>query len=248
MIIDNYFSILESLTFPYKYIASFTQHCNNPAVWGHYANNHKGICLKFRTQKLDDNSIGLSLKNNSYSNSYSESSFHFSKIYYKEKYPEYNFFQSLGSLPLYILNQWFLDEKGNQSSSTNLIKNEELWRNEYWKNFGQNNSIKLREWEYENEYRLIMASSFVETKEDKNNRIFEYNFSDLEGIIFGMKTPNEKKLEIIKTIFDKCKKESRTDFKFYQADYNSKKGLIDIKEMASLNSHICSEIQKTKTP
>ena len=241
MIVDNYLAILESITFPYRCIASFTQHCNNAAVWGHYSDGHKGICLKFKTQKLKDRGIGLALKNNSYFNTKSESIIPFQKILYQRQYPEIDFFKSIGVLPMHILErQWFFDKEGNPTSSTNLMQNEEMWRDNYWKNFNQRTSIKLKEWEYEHEYRLMLSSFFSNIK-NKSNRVFKYNFSSLEGIIFGINTPNEEKLDIMKIIIDKCKKESRTDFKFYQACYNSKKGLIESREMKIVNLNIFSE-------
>ena len=245
MIIDNYFSILESITFPYRCTASFTQYCNNISVWGHYSDGHKGICLKFKTQKLKDDSIGISMTNASYFNTQSESVIPFTKILYKRRYPECDFFKSMGTLPRHILEHWFSDEKGNQNSSTNFMQDEKLWRKNYWKNFGQKTSIKLKEWEYENEYRLIIPS-FFDDIHNKSNRIFKYNFSSLEGIIFGIKTSYEDKLEIMKIIFDKCKKESRTDFNFYQSYYNSKKGLIENRKIEEFNLSICSEIKKQK--
>ncbi len=244
MVIDNYLSILESITFPYWCTASFTQYCNNPSVWGHYSDGHKGICLKFKTQKIKGGGVGLPMTNTPYFNTQSESVIPFTKIFYQRKYPECDFFRSMGILPRCILENWFSDEKGNQSSSADLMQNEELWRNHYWKNFYQKKiSIKLKEWKYENEYRLIIPSCFRDIQKG-SNRLFKYKFSSLEGIIFGIKTPDESKLEIMKIIFDKCKKESRADFKFYQACYNSKNGLIKDREMAISNLNICSEIKK----
>lgn len=231
MIIDNYFSILESLIFPHWCTACFTQGYNNTAVWGHYSEGHTGVCLKFKTQRLKNGAIGISLINDLYSNTNLEKIFPFKKILYNRKYPEINFFKSIGTLPLPVLKtSWFSDEEGNQSSNTDLIQNENLWRNDYWNTFGQKTSIKLKEWEYEHEYRLVMTSFSSDIK-NNNNRVFKYKFSDLEGIIFGIKTPDESKLEIMKIIADKCKKESRADFQFYQSYYNSKTGLIGIKKM-----------------
>ena len=245
MIVDNYLSILESITFPYWCAASFTQYCNNTSVWGHYSDGHKGICLKFKTQKLKEGSVGIAMTNTPYFNTQSESVIPFTKIFYRRKYPECNFFKSMGVLPRYILKDLFSDEKGNQSSSINLMQNEELWRNKYWKNFGKKISIKLKEWEYESEYRLIIPSCLSDIQK-KCNRMFKYNFSSLEGIIFGIKTPYEEKLKTMKIIFDKCKKESRTDFKFYQAYYNPKKGLIEDREMKMSNLSMFSEIKGKK--
>ena len=242
MRINNYFSVLESLVLPYWCTSSFTQHCNNASLWGHYSDGHKGICLKFKTQKNGNEDIGIPVTNSVYFENQTESVISFTKILYQTKYPEYDFFRLIAKLNSSSLIDYFSDEEGNKSLSTNFIENETLWREYYWKEFHKKISIKSKEWEYEKEYRLMM-SSFLSDIQNKNNRKFKYNFSSLEGIIFGIKTPSEDKLEIIKIIYDKCKRKSRTDFKFYQAYYDSNTGRIENKEMEELNSRIFSDIK-----
>jgi hypothetical protein len=69
---------------------------------------------------------------------------------------------------------------------------------------------------------------------DPKSRITTYEFKQLEGIIFGIKTPIEKKIEICKIIEEKCRAANRTDFKFYQAYYAQEKGSIEHREMTLL--------------
>jgi hypothetical protein len=45
----------------------------------------------------------------------------------------------------------------------------------------------------------------------------KYDFSALDGIIFGIRTPATDKIKIIEIIERKCKEAGRTDFNFYQA-------------------------------
>jgi len=66
---------------------------------------------------------------------------------------------------------------------------------------------------------------------EKSSRKFTYQFSDLEGIIFGIKTPEDSKTSIIRIIEEKCRAEHRTDFKFYQAFYSKKDAHIDRNEI-----------------
>ena len=47
----------------------------------------------------------------------------------------------MGALSRSIIEDWFSDEEGNESSSTNLMHNEELWKSDYWKQFSKKNSI-----------------------------------------------------------------------------------------------------------
>ena len=60
-----------------------------------------------------------------------------------------------------------------------------------------------------------------------NNRKLKYEFSALESITFGMKMSWLDKLEIIKIIQEKCKKENRQNFIFYEARYCEKSGKIE---------------------
>lgn len=59
----------------------------------------------------------------------------------------------------------------------------------------------------------------------------KYEFNDLEGIVFGIKTPLEAKLKIINIIEEKCKKTNRQDFAFYQAQYSASTGGIKVFRM-----------------
>ena len=45
---EEYLKSLEGLVHPPWYTATFTGNCNNPSIWGHYGDGHKGVCLKFR--------------------------------------------------------------------------------------------------------------------------------------------------------------------------------------------------------
>ena len=71
------------------------------------------------------------------------------------------------------------------------------WRTEYWKNFYRDISVKTRDWEYEKESRMIL-NSFLDDLSDKKRRTLTYNFNSLKGIIFGIRTSNTDKLEIMK--------------------------------------------------
>lgn len=55
---NAYLNRIENLTYPAAYVACFMEDCTNAAVWSHYGDSHKGVCLKFRTK--DNHSIDLS--------------------------------------------------------------------------------------------------------------------------------------------------------------------------------------------
>ena len=89
---------------------------------------------------------------------------------------------------------------------------------------------KLEAWSYEQEYRLVLTSSIFDFSE-KQKRKPKYDFRDLDGIIFGIETPVEHKLDIVKIVEDKCRLYNRTDFNFYQAYYSRRKGTIEHAKM-----------------
>jgi hypothetical protein len=54
-------------------------------------------------------------------------------------------------------------------------------------------------------------------------RKMKYAFEDLEGIVFGIKTSDSNKREIIRIVRRKCAEAGRKDFEFLQA-YRSPDG------------------------
>ena len=69
---------------------------------------------------------------------------------------------------------------------------------------------------------------------EPQSRCIKYDFNSLDGIIFGIKTPMESKLEIIYRVYEHCQKTERTDFKFYQARYDRQRDKIVPMELQQL--------------
>jgi hypothetical protein len=107
------------------------------------------------------------------------------------------------------------------------------WQNKYWNAYEHAITRKLKAWAYEQEYRLTLSGMYTNFSEPKS-RTLTYDFNDLEGIIFGIKTPMERKLAICTIIEEKCRAAGRTDFKFYQAFYSRALGTIEHAEMGLL--------------
>ena len=93
------------------------------------------------------------------------------------------------------------------------------WRKKYWDNIDNCICHKLSDWKNEKEYRISIVDSFHDF-EDKNSRAFNYDFNDLEAIIFGMRTPIKERIEIINIIRKKCKENNRDSFDFYEMKYD----------------------------
>jgi hypothetical protein len=228
---EKFISKLESEIYPKWHSASFLYECSNSAIWGHYGDNHKGVCLKFKSYEGDSN-LTLNLETEyGYNNSgpiigMTPHTFH--KIQYHNKHVEIDFFRSIARMNKSQINTlWYSDSDGNLSvCGEPLNENEDEWRRNYWGNFYNSLTVKLKEWEYEQEYRLIIHGDLTDYS-DANKRKLKYDFNDLEGIIFGIKTENTDKFKIIKVIEEKCKANNRTQFEFFQAYYSKDTGKIE---------------------
>lgn len=233
---NAYLNKIEKLTYPEAYVACFMEDCTNAAIWGHYGDSHRGVCLRFKSKDTESNpSINLNcITGWSSTPIYSYRPFAFRKMDYKNKFPSIDFFKSIGRLPVgQLMGQWYTDKEGNISQCSAHMKDkntEEEWRKQYWNNYDSCFFIKLKDWEYEKEQRLLL-SSVLDSFKDTQDRKLKYKFEDLEAIIFGMKTSTEDKIKIIKIIEEKCKENNRKEFDFYQANYFQSTGKMEIKKL-----------------
>lgn len=237
---DAYLNQIMKLTYPKFYVASFMENCTNTVAWGHYANGHKGVCLKFKTEERNGlPSIDLKcIVGRGSKPIYDYRPFLFRKIEYVNQFPSINFFNSLGRLNVnQLISQWYTNQNGEKSQCAMHLENKnnkQEWREQYWANYKKSIFMKLKDWEYEKEYRLSLSSS-LNLYNEKKARKLKYKFEDLEAIIFGLKTSMENKIKIIKIIESKCKANNRDDFDFYQANYSSSKGSMKISKIHSVN-------------
>jgi hypothetical protein len=235
---EEYIHAIEKLIYPDWYTACFIAKCDNSSVWGHYGDKHRGVCLSFKAEPENDNVFiklhGVNGWNNS-GPTYGKTKHTFFKIDYEKKPVEVDFFRSLGCLPRPVLTKfWYANENGLRSAcADDLFDAEEQWRDKHWTNFYKGTTTKLKDWKYEEEYRLILSSSLQDIG-DPAIRKLKYDFDALESITFGIKTAIEDKVKIMKIIEAKCQSKNRKDFKFYQAYYSSQKGSIDRFEMSMI--------------
>ncbi|SHN20344.1 DUF2971 domain-containing protein [Flavobacterium xinjiangense] len=235
-----YVSRIEEITYPNWYTACFMSSCNNSSIWGHYGEQHKGVCLKFKTSSIGEKiQLNIEKVNGCNENGVTIGMvpLTFYKVNYENKHIEIDFFKSLGRLQVFILrSHWYTDKEGNVSKCADPISKDpevaKKWHSEYWKSFYRGVTTKLEDWNYENEYRLIVTNMLDDFDTVKSRKL-KYDFSSLEGIIFGIKTSNKDKLKIMKIVDDKCTKYNRTDFNFYQAYYSKETGKIEY-ELLSL--------------
>jgi len=146
----------------------------------------------------------------------------------------------MGRFPEPVLKtEWYSDEQGNISvCADDVFRNMSDWRERYWASFRKLTFTKLSDWQYENEYRLTLMSP-LDSFEDPKDRKLKYSFSDLEGIIFGIRTPLAEKARIIDVIASKCRAEGRKSFAFYQATYNAQSGKIENRPLELIKFDSC---------
>ena len=234
-----YLKQLERLLYPDWYVACFMRDYRNSSVWGNYGDKHKGICLIFEAETTDEKtcltlnqitgwSTNRNIDDGAYREHWGPVTMPFQEVNYIEKAGEIDFFRSIGSLPKPMLQKlWYSDKEGNTSECGAHLgtDSEDAWQKKYWDTFSRDITVKTRDWEYEQESRLILHSSLSDLSEERRRKL-TYNFSSLKGIIFGIRTSDADKLKIMETIFKKCQANDRTDFEFFQAYYCHETGRI----------------------
>ncbi|MFM0615000.1 DUF2971 domain-containing protein [Paraburkholderia nemoris] len=240
---DYYVSSLERLLYPDWHVACFVADPTNSAMWGGYGDSHRGACLKFKANVDDQGARSLDLyRANSWSGGKDGMVAHhayvphrFEQVRYTSDFPEVDFFESIATLPRSKLSGfWFAGPNGERSTTAKrMLSEDEGWRQEYWRKFANSFSTKSDEWAHEKETRLVLHSS-LQKFDDTASRQLRYRFSDLAGIVFGMKTANEDKLHILRIIERKCAAEGRKDFEFYQARFSERTKKIELAPLSIL--------------
>lgn len=241
---NHYVTALERLIHPDWHVACFVTNPTNASMWGAYADGHRGVCLKFKTRPDGNGAPALALyranggswnRNTGMTTNYAYVPHRFEKVLYTAEFPEIDFFESLGTLPMFKLHGfWFTGPNGERSATASrMLREDETWRQEYWRKFAESYSTKSSEWKHEEECRLILSSHWNRF-DDPASRKLKYQFADLAGIVFGIKTPAEDKLKIMRIIERKCAAEDRHDFEFIQAHYSHRTKRIELTPLTLL--------------
>lgn len=230
---SHYLEVIEQFTYPKYFIASFLKEPYNSSVWRHYGQGHRGVCLIFETNNEGEipflNVICSSMYNSNskeFENLYSDQRLKLKKVNYSGDFEEINFFESLGRIPEPLVKSFYVDENKNKSILFDkVLNNQEGWKKSFWDKYENNKLIKTKDWAYEKEYRIVF-NRLMDYEIEEKDRKLKYDFSCLKGLIFGIKTPENKKDEIIKIIKNKCYQNNILDFEFYQAYFCKEENII----------------------
>lgn len=204
------------------YLACFSEKNDNQLMWSHYADSHKGICLVYEFES-DENGLKIELD---------EGNHYIKPIKYGEYSDKISIFKNIGKLPYPILDKEWLNFNGKSSKLCSYYFSKEFHSN-YWDIINEKTIFKFKDWEYENEYRMVDYPMFGEqlTREE---RLKNYNINQLKGIIFGVRTPIKTKFEIIEMLDKELKGEQRENFEFYQARQGIYREKLQIDKISSL--------------
>jgi len=230
-----YVKAIEKLIFPEWYTACFMSECGNSATWGHYSKDHKGVCLVFESEEHAGKHV-LPLKVKGWVGhgpGQQTTKRAFYPVKYSDGIGEVDFFRSIGTLSAPdVIGMWYSNPgRAVSLCAKELMNDETSWRDAYWRNFLRDISQKTNDWAYEKEHRLLLYGMHQNFSEMKD-RVLTYEFSSLKGVIFGINTPTDDKLAIMRIIDIKCAEHGRTDFKFYQAFYSPKEKCIGHTELS----------------
>lgn len=219
---------IQEIIYPKVYVVCFSTDRANSAMWGNYADNHRGVCLVYRSTSIDGKETISVRSQMSVSNqriSYSFRNDTVSPVKYDGPMIQRNFFESLGRMTYKQIASWLISKSGEKSRFFENYKNEQ-WREKYWVDYKEKCCRKLPHWQHEKEYRLLLSDSFH--KHTPKERLIEYAPDSLVGVIFGIKTSEYDKIRIIRAI----KETGRLlpDFNFYQADYDDERQCIAVRK------------------
>lgn len=214
-------------------MACFSRNCTNASMWGVYAREHKGAALVFRPNVETDRRL---LRVHGLIGTGAEGfDLDFVPVDYGKVPPPIDFFCSIGRLPQTKLEaNWFRDRQGTPSARlTELTSDEAAWREALWAKYPSSSCWKHEDWRHEQEERLVATSPFSDDPAP-SGAAFTYEFSQLEGIVFGMRTSIDDKMAMVKIIEKKCREHGRRQFRFFEADYLPSKGAMVVSELTLL--------------
>jgi hypothetical protein len=219
-------SCLNSYTFQKKYFVSFSRSSENYLMWSHYADQHRGFCLIFRSQDGTLSQRSDSLKSKLTFDNLTISvpeHFTFKNVEYCENVKTVSAFDSF---PADVCKKYSFESEEERLKFLNSMDHYFLEKSIWW--------------EYEQEVRLLLAAPRAcyagRIELSKTHRLLHYDPTQLVGIIFGSRTTENAKNRIMELVSDKRLMLARNSdlkgspniFMFFQAKMSNFERQLDI--------------------
>ncbi|THE63134.1 hypothetical protein D8Y22_20125 [Salinadaptatus halalkaliphilus] len=224
---DRYIrEITNSLIHTNWHTLCFAKECASPPMWATYADEHRGAALMFRADCQTDESWGkMDVSEGAGSEDSEPTSGEITAplhaVDYESPPPEVDFFRFLGRLPLPKLESaWHSTPDGRTSQMMDEIVDDlDAWRENLWNHFHSMSTRKLRKWEHEQEIRMVLPDLL---ESEGSHRKVTYDMSQLEGIVFGLRTSLEDRFEVMKIISENNQDGDSSPVEFYEMVYDGK--------------------------
>lgn len=226
---DHYATaIVDALVHPPWHVACFSESCTNASMWSTYADGHAGAALMFRIEHGANGAPSIPLEGvvavassqddpqPRYQRGRVSGRLH--RVEYEAAAPELDFFKFLGRLPRpKLTSSWYSNRLGQRSPLLERIfGNEAAWRRDLWNTFERMTTTKLPDWKHEQEYRIVMDDLLALREVDRK---VTYEHAQLAGIVFGLKTRQADRLEIMRRAASARAASSSPALSFFQIGY-----------------------------
>ena len=194
-------------------------------MWSHYANYHKGICLRFRSVKDWEN---RELGEYYLDFDYRDYHYYSYSLRLARKDPFHNLFYKKKFLKVEYKPKDYICPKVNLLDDVDDSQMVKSLRNKYC------------DWHYEEEYRMIITRNDVDkgllSNDEFEKGLVKYQKEDLEGIIFGMKITYKNAKLVYETI-----KENYLDkgiiVNFYEAKEVQRRYEVKIEKIKDIDKY-----------
>lgn len=219
---------------PEQYFASFSRSRDNYLLWSHYANNHKGFCLIFRTEKgclqqsnaSRKDSVPFAIKDITMPHLFElhvPQSFEFRNVEYSPT-PE-----CMNGADFFSSSEWLCAD--DPEKSEHIMEN-------YIRTYLQKHNV----WDYEEETRIILPTGapFVMGRKviiPPHHRLFHYEPNQLAGIVLGANMPPEQTRRIKDIVCEKvhrrnerpCEEQSLHSFVIFKEQFSVSERKVESK-------------------
>ena len=204
---------LRDIMYPHGYIVCFSRTPTDSSMWSNYADNHRGVCFIYETENFN----GQDCIN------FAARPLAVEPIKYDAQIIERNFFDALKHLIFLRAEDWLTGADGSRSFKLDERDTASDYDGVYREKFHR----KLPAWRHEQEYRIFLPDKF-HRYEDKFARQMRYDLHALKGIIFGLRTSLDDKIELVQRLVRL--KKSVHDFEFFQAEFDDETQIISVRE------------------